>query len=236
MPFTTTHFYIAIIGTSYSTTERWQFGLRATRAGTETSMSVIAASLTTQVQTWWSQSSGQRFGSLNTHTLSEIKVSTLDVDGLQFVNVPSGSFFFVPPVAGADVPPAGVAPQNTCAMTLTTSLPRGLASRGRCFLPPSSHLLPQSDGRLLAVDAKAMADGFKSLINGINGNPNIGDVVVMSRGRAVRGPALPNGKPTYTYPNPGVTNIVTGVQCGRVVDTQRRRRRALVEAPVAATT
>ena len=236
MPFTVPHLYIAVIGNSYTETEHWQFGLRATRLGSETDMKVVAGSLQGAFNTWWTNTVGSAFKPVDTHSLAELKVMNLNEDGIQYVNVPSGSYFWVPPVVGTGPPPAGLAPQNTCAVTLRTALPRGLGSTGRCFLPPNRNLLPGPDGRITAAAAKELADTFKTLINAINNNANIGDVSVMSRGKAERGPDLPNGKPTYTYPNPGVTNTVTGVSCGRVVDTQRRRRRSLLEAPVAATT
>lgn len=100
-------------------------------------------------------------------------------------------------------------PQTTVCVSLTTGLRRGPAHAGR-FYPPSCSGI-SADGRIGAADATGMALGAANLIADINAsNGGLGGVVVYSA----------NG-PT--------TEPVTGTRVGRVVDTQRRRRRNLLE-------
>lgn len=236
MPFTAVHHYISVIGDAYASAERWQFGLRVGLGNAVPGNAAIALALSDDVSNWWSLAGGQFFGSVQTHRLVELKVATIDTDGEYLAGTYSASHFYVPPIQGGTLAPPGQVAQNSIVATLTTAIPRGLASKGRIYLPPSAHQTPAVDGLLSITIAKRIADSVKTLINGINADPTVGDVSVFSRGPAERGPDLPNGKPTYTYPNPGVTQVVTGVSVGRVVDTQRRRRRSLAELPVAATT
>lgn len=234
MPFTSSHYYMTVIGDAYGATDRWQFGLRMTQPAAPPGTDVVVNGLWDDVSNWWTKSVGAGLFPSNTHRLTEVKVAWINIDGKYPSNFPSASHFFLPPIAGAGTPPAGQVAQNTAAVTLTTAVPRGLAAKGRCFLPPNANLITATDGRMATTQALNLAQSVWDLIKGINADPNVGDVVVMSRGRRLRGPAKPNGQPTYTYPNPGATNIVTGVSCGRVIDTQRRRRRSLIEANVAA--
>lgn len=99
-------------------------------------------------------------------------------------------------------------PQCTIAISLTTPYLRGLAHAGRIY-PPSA-VMVESDGRNSAVPTGNSATAAALLIGAINSS-NGGQVVVYS---GVRGQTA---------------NVVNGVRVGRVVDTQRRRRRNLVE-------
>lgn len=226
------HLYATVIGDSYNSTERWQFGFRMTAGALPNDPPTVAAALAPVVRTWWELAApNQYFGAVTTHRLVEIKVALIGKDGHYVPNTVPASYFYNPPVAGLEAVPAGQLAQNSIAATLTTATPRGLASKGRIFLPPSSRQLPLADGLLSANLAASIANSVKTLINNINGLPSVGDVAVFSRGKRVRGPNLPNGKWTWTFPNPGATHLVTGVSVGRVVDTQRRRRRKLAELP-----
>jgi hypothetical protein len=98
-------------------------------------------------------------------------------------------------------------PQGTQAVSLQTALRRGPAHAGRFYPPTCSPVM--IDGRVAAAETALQAGSASQLISDINGS-NAGKVVVFSQ----IGP---------------VTNDVTGVRVGRVVDTQRRRRRNLLE-------
>ena len=236
MPYPAPYMYLTVIGDSYVAAEHWQFGLKITDGGLSNLATVTAVQ--DDVQKWWigdsSAYSGTTvFGSLTTHRLTEVKVARIGVDGTYPPTEASASHFFAPAAAGTNPPLAGQIAQGSLVATLTTALPRGLASKGRIFLPPSSRYAIAADGTMSVADATGIAASVRILINAINANPEVGNVAVFSRGRRLRGPDLPNGKPTYTFPNAGAMNNVTGVRVGRVVDTQRRRRRSLVENPVA---
>jgi hypothetical protein len=226
---------MTVIGDAYSAAEKWQFGLRMIPGALPNDPATVVEALADDVFNWWTQAGTTSLSPVNTHRLTELKVALIGTNGEYVPDTFSVSHFYLPPTAGITAPPAGMTAQNTTAVTLTTAVPRGLASKGRVFLPPNGNMITASDGRIATSSALNLANSFKVLLNGINADTHVGDVVVMSRGRALRGPAKPNGQPTYTYPNPGATNKVTGCSVGRVIDTQRRRRRSLVEANVPST-
>lgn len=232
----TPYMYVSVIGDSYNAAEKWQFGLKLSDGGISNQVTVDA--IWADIQKWWIADStaytpSNGFFSLTTHRLTEVKVARILASGKYPPTEASASHFFVPAVAGANPPLAGQIAQGSLVATLTTSLPRGLASKGRVFLPPSARYNTTTSGLISTADATAIADSVRILITALNANPQVGNVQVFSRGKRQRGPDLPNGKRTYTYPNPGAAFNVTGVRVGRVIDTQRRRRRALVESPVA---
>jgi len=235
MPFPTEHTYVTVIGDAYSATERWQFGFRLTPEVVGSQAAALA--LAPHIETWWRGNAPynvgvDRFTALTSHRLTELKVATIQPDGTYPPGEAAYSHFFLPAIAGTFVPPAGTIPQSTLAVTLTTALPRGYASKGRLYLPPSANYTPTvADGKISAALAGEYAASLKRLINAINADPLIGNVAVFSRGRGVPSYDPDTNKITYTYPNAGAVNNVTGVRVGRVVDTQRRRRRQLTEDP-----
>lgn len=237
MTFPQAHQYVTVIGDSYAQTERWQFGLRLTSGGV--SNQATADAIKPIVLKWWvgtaaPYSVNSNFGAPTTHRLTEIKCANIETTGLYPPTLPSASSFIVPPQAGSAAPHAGMLAQGSMAMTLMTAIPRGLASKGRVYLPPSIRYQPGTDGLLAAAEAQKLADSFLNLIKEINADALVGNVAVFSRGKGHPAPSANGKKILYTYPDPGAMNLVTGIRVGRVVDTQRRRRRSLAEAPVTA--
>lgn len=236
MTFTEEHNYVSVIGDAYGTAERWQFGFRL-RTGASTNQA-LADLIGPRILVWWNQSSPyvdgtNQSGSLNSHRLTEVKVASIGTDGKYVPDSVSASYFPTP-TAGANTPSgAGLLPQATLAVTLTTAKPRGLASKGRIYPPPLEWMVPGTDGRLAAANATGLANSFRTLINDINSLSLVTSVAVMSRGRGEPTYNAAKNRIEYTYPNAGATENVTGVAVGRVVDTQRRRRRQLVENPQA---
>jgi hypothetical protein len=169
------------------------------------------------------------FQPCNTHRLTEVKVARIGIDGTYPDNDAAYSHFYIPPIVGDFTPPTGQSAQQTLCVTLTTAVPRGLASKGRVFLPPSYWYKPGTDGLLVAADALKIGKSIQRLINEINANAVVGNVAIYSRGKGVAAYDAAHKRVEYTYPNPGASNVVTGVKVGRVIDTQRRRRRSLPE-------
>lgn len=236
MVFPAQHQYMTVIGDSYSSTERWQFGMRLTDGGVSNEATALAIS--DDVQRWWTAvapyvSGTDTFEAVSTHRLTELKVARVDVNGIYPPLEASYSHFYLPPLAGGAAPPSGQIPQGTIACTLTTALPRGLAAKGRVFLPPSWLYTPAATGLIGVAQATQIAKSMQRFIGEINANSVVGNVAIFSRGKGVGTPAPGGRKIIWTYPNPGAMNVVTGVSVGRVVDTQRRRRRSLSESPVA---
>jgi hypothetical protein len=234
MPFTAQHQYLTVHGDFFTGIETWQFGLRITDGGV--SNQATADALAATIQNWWQGLGpfvpGEQLQTPASSHLTELKVARVQMDGTYTAEA-AASHFYLPKVNGRSAQVVELPPQLATAVTLTTALPRGRGSKGRIFLPALGETNPEADGRMSAGHALVIANSIRRMIIEINGNALVGSVQVMSRGKAERGPALPNGNPTYTYPNPGVSNNVTGVRVGRVEDTQRRRRRALQEDPQA---
>jgi hypothetical protein len=228
MPYSQQHQLISCIGDCYGATERWQFGLRITDGGV--SNQVTADAVAPYFQTWWQLSTGDYFGPNLTHRLTEIKVARIDEDGTYPPTDVSASHFFVPPLTSTLGPIVGMLPQNTVVASLITALPRGLASKGRIYLPPSIRAtVVDATGLMTTANAQALANSTWTLIQAINANSVVGNVAIFSRGKGVARYDAEHKRVEYDYPNPGAMNVVTGVRVGRVVDTQRRRRRQLVE-------
>lgn len=233
MPFPLDHHYVTVIGDSFNSTERWQFGFRLTDGGL--SNEVTALAMASDIEDWWRPNlpygAGNIYNSLATHRLTELKVAKIQPDGTYPPDEPSYSHFYLPPIAGQNAKPAGTTPQDTTCVTLTTALPRGLASKGRMYLPPHAQQLPDATGLVPAATLEPVLQSVRTLINAINANAEVGNVAIFSRGRGVPAYNAERNRIEYTYPNPGAFNVVTGVSMGRVVDTQRRRRRQLSELP-----
>lgn len=225
------HRYITVIGDCYGGAERWQFGLRMLMQDADNETAALA--LAPIVERWWrgtGYAAGNEYGSLNTYRLTELKVAHILQSGLYPADEASYSHFYLPAIAGqyGPVGAVNVAPQLTNTCTLTTGVPRGLGSKGRVYLPPNSQSIT-ADGRLAAANAAQNARSMKQFINELNADGLEGPVMVMSRGRGVPSYNAEKKRVEYDYPTPGPANAVTGVRFGRVIDTQRRRRRSLVE-------
>lgn len=234
MPFPEQHQYMTVIGDAYNSAERWQFGMRLTDGGV--SNQVTAEAISDDVEAWWRGTTGyttaNQFLANSSHRLTELKVARIQPDGTYPDTDPSYSHFYVPPIAGPALPKDGTVAQNTIAVTLTTALPRGYASKGRIYLPPSQLYVPnQTTGIIDAINADKIRDSIRTLINAINANTVVGNVAIYSRGKGVPTFNSVKNRIEYSYPNPGASNVVTGVRVGRVIDTQRRRRRSLTELP-----
>jgi hypothetical protein len=164
-----------------------------------------------------------------THRLVELKVARLGVDGLYPPDEVAYSHFYLPPIAGVTAPWDGTVPQATISATLLTAKPRGLASKGRIYLPPCQRMSVDGSGLMAEANALAVANAVNLLVTTINANAEVGNVAIFSRGRREATFNPVTEKIEYTYPNPGAVENVTGVKVGRVVDTQRRRRRQMAE-------
>lgn len=107
--------------------------------------------------------------------------------------------------------------QVALVVSLTTAVGRGPAHRGRFYLPLPTLALDGATGLALGADCAEIAGSAKAFIEALSDTPGVDtsgavNAVVMSR---------KTGAPA--------THRVTGIEVGRVLDTQRRRRRSLLE-------
>jgi len=186
--------------------EHFTFGVRIV-GGTLPPTQAMVDALQIPFQTFWQS---QAAAGLNS-PLRYLKLAHIDASGLyppghvplEYVWASTGYF---PPGTSA----IGLPAQISQVATLTTAFPRGLASKGRIYLPQPQAAVG-ADGRWTTGIALATANAVKVLINAINAVSGMGTVHVMSKIGS------------------GATHPVTGIAVGRVPDTQRRRRRSLVE-------
>jgi hypothetical protein len=121
------------------------------------------------------------------------------------------------PITGARTGTPQLPPQVAIVATLQSALPRGLAGKGRMYLP-GSHMGLDGTGQMDTTAKAGLTTAFQTFIQGVNDSTAIpGEVINASKGRA----GLPPAPPTNAF--------VRSIRIGSVYDTQRRRRNGLQE-------
>ncbi len=162
-------------------------------------------------------------------TTKEIKLAQVGTDGKtslsNVIYAPYGT-----PIAGtygSNVYP----PQVSVAATLEHTGARGLAAKGRMYLPGIARSVTAT-GMMDTTSCTAIATALKTFLDAVNTAAPTGErVILASQGRRTKGA---DGK--YTpVPGTAVNAVVDRVKVGSVFDTQRRRRNNLVELYQSAT-
>lgn len=192
--------------------ERWSCSLHM---NSPDPVNTAAADFVVPLSQWFSSHDA---GNSDSTTLDEVKFNKIAK-----VVLPGGQVRWryanqVTDVAPLAVPVSGnqnqMPPQCTLSLGLTTALKRGRGHAGRIYPPSGLDDLQNqiADGRVSAPEAMARAQAFRTLLLDLNapGGGLLMSVVVFS---AVAETVEP----------------VTGVRCGRVIDTMRSRRTSLAE-------
>lgn len=153
-------------------------------------------------------SSGANLGS--GAKLSFVKSNTIGTDGRYLDSSGTNQATY------ADLPGAGTSAQTfphqvALAVTLTTGFSRGPAHKGRFYLPLFNGSL-DAGGLIAAAAVIPVSNAVDTLITSMNAVNSGFELAVFSRKTGAAG----NRK-------------ITGNLVGRVLDTQRRRRRSLIE-------
>jgi len=162
------------------------------------------------VSTFWISTSS-KFSS--SHRLVSVKLAPIATNG----RYPDGEVavehvYGTPPTGGTPSGGNEWPPQCAYVITLLTAAPRGRGSKGRVYLPPLVQPVDTTTG-LIPDQITAVGATFKTMVNAINALSGVGTVGVVGK--------------TGEF---GSSRAVTGIRLGRVVDTQRRRRRSLAES------
>lgn len=206
---------VTIYGSSYGGQEIWTTGFYL--GNLDTDVGLPSESTAAAIKTAW-----QTFFTATAQTISYlwktegVKISPMNVDGTtdidNVVNSP-----YATAIQGQSAG-TGFPPQVSLVATLLADNGRGLAGKGRMYLPGVSvgidgtgHLAPGSNQTI----ATNLANFFEELEASMDVQ---GQLINASHGRA---PFLGS-----TATNRAVTHI----RVGNVYDTQRRRRNSLVEA------
>jgi hypothetical protein len=147
--------------------------------------------------------------------LSFAKAARIGLDG-KYIDQSTDEFVF-PDLAGGGNAIFAIHPQQVAlAVSLTTGYSRGLAHRGRFFMPMPVCPITETTGLIDTVTADQVRQSVKTFLEAVADVPGIDapnslTPSVMSRRGA------------------GGHRVITGVEIGRALDTQRRRRRGLKE-------
>jgi len=139
--------------------------------------------------------------------LAWLKFNRIGVDG-KYVNAFTNRHDWAPTLATSSGSP--YPPQVSLVATFETGAARGLAHRGRMFLPTPLAAI-DADGRITGGAAASAATKVAALLSALNALPGYGESRVYSNVRA------------------GASRPITGVTVGRVLDTMRSRRSQLAE-------
>lgn len=150
--------------------------------------------------------------------LAYLKMNVVGLDG-RYVDPNTIEHVYSPVVSGGG---ATVLYPNqvTLVISLTTDVSRGYAHRGRYYMPLPVFPVVEADGMISAVAAGFAAGAAGAFIQALANEPGL-DLGVFDQRVLVMSKA-----------NQGSTHVVTGIDVGRVLDTQRRRRADLPESYV----
>lgn len=206
-PFDSPHWYLQW-GGKLPGDEEWSCGLRMAAIGAFTPANDMAAltSAKNAVQAYHVSPLTYISG---TAKLSFVKMNLIGTDGHY---VDDSTLEIVVADVGGGGPAQQPHPnQVALAVSLTTGFSRGPAHRGRFYLPLPGQMVDEF-GLIDAGSANDVSTATDTFIGALNAHTVNSKVAVFSR---------KSGAAQH--------RLVTGNQVGRVLDTQRRRRRSLLE-------
>jgi hypothetical protein len=152
----------------------------------------------------------------------QVKVAAIETDGQTDTDM-IDYYTYPTPISGGGTATL-LPPQITLAATLTSDNQRGLASKGRMYLPGINSAVQTTDGHLLSSFVATLSNNFKTFLDAVNvASGTSGKLILASKGHKV-----PDSDPVDYIA--GRAAWVTGCRIGNVYDTQRRRRNGLVES------
>lgn len=206
MVFMQPHKLLILSGALY-VEERWSIGIRFTRGpGFEDEASQQAeCDLMANVASQWF--AAQQVIGINAN-LDLVKWNMIGSDGKYVYPFTSLTEYTTPISSGGGT--GGQVPQVAVAVTLETGVQRGLAARGRVYLPNPVATVG-SAGFMTTTQRDAISTAMKTLLDDLNAvNPEHRAVVCSSVGTGMERP-------------------ITAVATGRVLDTIRSRRTSFKE-------
>jgi hypothetical protein len=209
----------------HNASEIWSTGFQmgSPSASMVNAQAPAAQSIATAWQTFWTAAANKISYQ---YFAKQVKVAIINEDGT--TDVEKIDYYTYPaPIGGGGAALVPYPPQITLAATLTSDFQRGLASKGRMYLPGIAEPIDAATGKLGATFQGTLATNFKTFLDSVNTGAGVpGKVVIASAGHKQK-TLDANGQPQYLL---GRTAWVTGCRIGNVYDTQRRRRNDLLEA------
>jgi hypothetical protein len=150
-----------------------------------------------------------------TYLTTQAKIATINTNG----TTDQASVVYAYPGATVDGgwSQAVYPPQCSLVATLMSDRPRGLASKGRMYLPGIAAGLTAS-GVIADSDRDAIALNLRTFFNAVRASADVADTPILA------------AKGTGAFPELTAQNdYVERIKVGSVIDTQRRRRNGLPE-------
>lgn len=219
---------VTISGTCYGGAEIWSTGFYVGAVGAD--VSNPTQQFADAIRTAWTAFWGGATSYVSSNfKVDNVKVAQVGADGKtslsNVVYAPYGTA-----LQGTAASPI-LPPQIALVASLENAGARGLAAKGRMYLPGIAAALGTT-GQISTTNATTIAGNMKTFFDAVNAAAPTGEKVILaSQGRRVKGP---DG--SYSpVPGTAVNAVVNRVRVGTVYDTQRRRRNAMVEQYQSAT-
>lgn len=213
---------VTISGTMFNGAESWSTGFQLGNPAADTpDWDNVAGQVAGHWQTFFTTAA---HGISGVYKTVQVKIAQINVNGT--TDDENIDYYTYPtPIVGGAVGQA-YPPQLTVAATMTTDRQRGLASKGRMYIPGINFAIDGATGKLTSTQTNNLNTGFKAFLDAVNADAGVpANVVVASKGHKTN-TLDANGQPVYVD---GLTALVTGCRIGDVYDTQRRRRNDFVE-------
>lgn len=151
--------------------------------------------------------------------LAYAKLNRIDVEG-HYMDSTTNEVIFAD-ISGGNSDTGSQSLPNQCALavSLTTGFSRGPAHRGRFYLPLPSVYMEDGSGAIVPNHVADIVASTKTFLEALADVPGLDSPVSLT-------PSVMSRKAGAAANRP-----ITGVEIGRIIDTQRRRRRSLSEAP-----
>lgn len=209
------HIYVAV-GGRLGLSEQWQTGFRMVSedyADPDKQVQRAADNLDdieAHLQTWWTAVSASALSGAAHWDFT--KVNAIGPDG-RYLSPTTNAIYYEPDAAGHQAQGVAGPFQTALALSLTTGFTRGRAHGGRMYLPVAQSPISSANGQITNGTPDALAADTATLFTNLNDNPGFD---------------LANTRVAIVSEY-GPFNDVIGVKAGKVVDTQRRRRKGLDE-------
>lgn len=205
---------VTIYGSSFGGQEIWTTGFYIGAPGTDAL--VPSESTAAAIKTAWATFCGATDVVMSYMWKTEgVKVAHMNQDGSTDLDAVVNSPYTTPVEGGSGQ--IGYPPQVSLVATLLADNGRGLAGKGRMYLPGIAAGL-DTTGHIGGTQHQNIANRLAAFFGEVEASFDGGQVINASHGRA-------------PFTGSTATNrFVTHVRVGNVYDTQRRRRNSLVES------
>lgn len=214
---------VTISGTVFGGAEEWSTGFQFGKED-DGIIELVPGGAELIAQRWQTFFSNPACAISNAWHTTRVKIALINTDGT--TDEDNIDYYFYPaPVAGGQ---GGTPfpPQITLAATMTSEYQRGLASKGRMYLPGVISGIDGGTGKLGGAYTNTLNTAFKTFLDGVNTDETSGGYIILASKGHKTDALDANNQPVYVD---GRNARVTGCRIGNVYDTQRRRRNDLAE-------